>query len=714
MLIQGGKYGTLDQQRKATGDSSFGSKGSPASYQGGQAVAASAKAATMGATTPATPATPVSQPTQVNDPIAGKTTDGSDSTDYVPRFYQPESTVQTPQSVEEIQNSMKHAAQGQINSLRDYEKTQLDAQKVANTGNENAVRSTNVLNGLAGSSEANVAVAAEQQKSRNANEAISSAVETQVQGILANIQQAAIAEARAQRQDAAQATKDDLANQQARTTLANDSVKQLAASGATFDGLRKTDPQSFDYLARAFGSTEALKGAFVLNTPQDQILDKQVKDGSYIVATQNPITGKISIQTLDLGLPSNYSNTIDAGDRILAVPDNWDGDPSKLISISKGIDPSKATPTTAGYNGDFAATIDLAANANKSAPNVTKEAIKSELQGYIASGDYKSAYQGILQQTRAGLDTQNEQHFDNALTLTSTLSDLKSALQDYANAGGDTNILKGTEDQIQTKIGKLNTDPKYAALAVRLDTAYQNYRLMLTGANFSQAESAAYASVLPSKYNTLDLNLAKIDGAQQAANSTIEGNIKSVVGDGGIYIKQYAEGATKGGGDARSQIENAGYDYDAIKRDHPDMSDDELLQQLQQQSPGDFSAVGNTSVSISIPPSSHLSYVNNNPGNLRYAGQAGAKPGEGGFAAFKSAADGFDALIHQVQIDASRGLSLATFASKYAPPSENNTKKYIGDLVAMLGVSPNTPISQIPPKQLAAAVARKESSSVIA
>jgi hypothetical protein len=78
-------------------------------------------------------------------------------------------------------------------------------------------------------------------------------------------------------------------------------------------------------------------------------------------------------------------------------------------------------------------------------------------------------------------------------------------------------VLTGTQDQIQTKLGVLSTNPKYASLAVQLDTAYQNYRLMLTGANFSSAEASAYASVLPSKSNTLTLNLAKIDGAQSAA-----------------------------------------------------------------------------------------------------------------------------------------------------------------------------------------------------
>lgn len=258
------------------------------------------------------------------------------------------------------------------------------------------------------------------------------------------------------------------------------------------------------------------------------------------------------------------------------------------LSGLKTIAEQKADSTTGdvpGYNGDFGATIDLAANANKNSPNVTKNAIRSQLQSYIASGDYDSAYQGIIQQTGAGLDSTNATRFTNAITLSSTLTDLQKALQAYGDAGGDTNIFTGTQDQIQTKIGQLYTNPKYAALAAQLDTAYQNYRLMLTGANFSSAEASAYASVLPSKNNSLALNLAKIAGAQAAAKSTVDGDIRRVVGEGGIEIQAYANGATPGANSSpESQIDAAGYDYNALKQNFPTASDDQLLTWVQNQS----------------------------------------------------------------------------------------------------------------------------------
>jgi len=47
--------------------------------------------------------------------------------------------------------------------------------------------------------------------------------------------------------------------------------------------------------------------------------------------------------------------------------------------------------------------------------------------------------------------------------------------------------------------------------------------------------------------------------------------------------------------------------------------------------------------------------------------------------------DGFQALIYQVQLDQSRGLTLAQFVNKYAPPTENDTNLYVQQMSQWLG-----------------------------
>lgn len=105
--------------------------------------------------------------------------------------------------------------------------------------------------------------------------------------------------------------------------------------------------------------------------------------------------------------------------------------------------------------------------------------------------------------------------------------------------------------------------------------------------------------------------------------------------------------------------------------------------------------------------------VNNNPGNLRFAGQEGATQGQGGFAHFSTPQAGFQALLGQIKLDAGRGHTLASFIGKFAPPSENNTSQYVNQIAQAVGVDPNTPLSQIDLLALGKAMALKESSSKI-
>jgi hypothetical protein len=93
-------------------------------------------------------------------------------------------------------------------------------------------------------------------------------------------------------------------------------------------------------------------------------------------------------------------------------------------------------------------------------------------------------------------------------------------------------------------------------------------------------------------------------------------------------------------------------------------------------------------------PNGSLAYQNNNPGNLRYAGQAGAVPGAGGFAAFPSYDAGYQALLNQINLNASSGMTIAQFTAQYAPASDGNDPAGYAAMIAnAAGVSVNDPLS---------------------
>ncbi len=94
----------------------------------------------------------------------------------------------------------------------------------------------------------------------------------------------------------------------------------------------------------------------------------------------------------------------------------------------------------------------------------------------------------------------------------------------------------------------------------------------------------------------------------------------------------------------------------------------------------------------------NLPTSNNNPGDLRPAGQSVASQGAGGFASFSDPKSGYAALLNDLQtkINNHPEHTLADFANQYAPSSDgNDSAGYAAKLANQLGVSPATPIGQL-------------------
>ncbi len=87
---------------------------------------------------------------------------------------------------------------------------------------------------------------------------------------------------------------------------------------------------------------------------------------------------------------------------------------------------------------------------------------------------------------------------------------------------------------------------------------------------------------------------------------------------------------------------------------------------------------------------------NRNPGNLNFAGQAGAtkESGPGGrFAVFGTMQEGVAALVRQIMLYVNRGRNtIRKILEVYAPAFENNTGAYINAVSRALGISPDTPL----------------------
>ena len=69
--------------------------------------------------------------------------------------------------------------------------------------------------------------------------------------------------------------------------------------------------------------------------------------------------------------------------------------------------------------------------------------------------------------------------------------------------------------------------------------------------------------------------------------------------------------------------------------------------------------------------------THNNPGSLKFADQPGAVEGERGFAKLETVEAGRAAHMRQIELDASRGLTMEAFLQKYAPDDWENYRKFL-------------------------------------
>lgn len=126
---------------------------------------------------------------------------------------------------------------------------------------------------------------------------------------------------------------------------------------------------------------------------------------------------------------------------------------------------------------------------------------------------------------------------------------------------------------------------------------------------------------------------------------------------------------------------------------------------LRARSLGDLSTVAATIKQIEGYYPGTPAYRDNNPGNLRPQGQPGCTPGADGFCSFPDYATGYQALLNQINLDASRGETIQEFINKYAPASDgNNPISYAASIANATGLSPSD--------QLSAAIAGSTSTGV--
>lgn len=486
-----------------------------------------------------------------------------------------EPVVETP-SFEDIQKQLMRDAQRQVNALREYENSLLQEQSQINQEAERQQASVNTLTGLAGSTEANVAAQRVAAQGQRANQQIQAQVQTQIQSVLADVRDAARqmyqferGEARADRAQAFTENKEMF-------NRAQNNVALLAASGATIEGYQATDPEGYNYLSQTLGGEEVMKAMFTLNRPQETIVDKKMEGGKYIVAYQNPLDGKIRVETVDLGLPPQYTKTIDAGNRILAIPDNWSGDPAELITINKGLTPGQAAgaATGGGETTVFTSDLDALIGATESVigSKFGQETFRRNVDRARSEADKINLVASVV---LGKADSATKTDFANQAV---GIKQLDAAIAEI-DRGVQTGAIQAGAQYLFNVFGQ-DFDPRLASINQKITSAIQPYRASVTGAAWGQQEEDEYKNLFGSTRFAPEELRQRLVGMRDILASKSAAALGSYVNPLGFYGNPFQTGnlQTMAPTDLRSQVDAMGYNYDLMVADG--LSDEEIRSAL--------------------------------------------------------------------------------------------------------------------------------------
>lgn len=125
--------------------------------------------------------------------------------------------------------------------------------------------------------------------------------------------------------------------------------------------------------------------------------------------------------------------------------------------------------------------------------------------------------------------------------LTQKLVHLQNLFNDYVAKNGDTNLFKGTKENIYQKLGTVD-DPALRAIGTEIADTVDQLARVRTGAVINDQEEKLYQSLLPGINKTLSLNTATINGLTDSLSTDMDNLIKfQLTGSGLDTIKPYLD-----------------------------------------------------------------------------------------------------------------------------------------------------------------------------
>lgn len=199
---------------------------------------------------------------------------------------------------------------------------------------------------------------------------------------------------------------------------------------------------------------------------------------------------------------------------------------------------AERAPTSGGYDigTPLASNLSVLNAANNIALNLASDkksaAFMSNINRLMNNGDTNAVKETMINQAILAVPNAADQSKAMGRVVTLDLLDsIKNDLIAYTQKKGNTNVFKGTAEQVKNNIAGMTNDPELAALATKIQATIQNYRQFVSGAAFTDKETKEYINLFPSINKTGELNIANIDGLSSIYRTALNSQLGVIMGN---------------------------------------------------------------------------------------------------------------------------------------------------------------------------------------
>ena len=155
-----------------------------------------------------------------------------------------------------------------------------------------------------------------------------------------------------------------------------------------------------------------------------------------------------------------------------------------------------------------------------------RKSFGSAVNNLLKSGDNRRALESIIDKAVETGGTEMYQQYLTHTSVVNSLNKLETKLDEYVKAGGSTNLLRGSIEDITQKLGA-TSDKTLLRIGSEISQVLFDYRRSLSGVAFPPEETKQYKKILPSISKTIEVNKELIDSFRENNIAKIENTLRA-------------------------------------------------------------------------------------------------------------------------------------------------------------------------------------------